>query len=42
MHVSSDEDLLRNILRLRVITHQAGCGRKNHVLIGAHESGELG
>jgi hypothetical protein len=41
MLIGPQKDLLRNVLRLPVIACQAGSGRKNHVLIGTHEGGEL-
>jgi hypothetical protein len=41
MFISSQENLLRNVLGLPVIACQAGGGRKNHILISTHEGREL-
>ena len=42
MLIGSQEDLLRNVLRLPVIAGQAGRSRENHILIRTHEGRELG
>jgi len=41
MFISSQENLLRDVLRLTVIACQAGSGREDHILIGTHEGREL-
>jgi hypothetical protein len=41
MFIGSQENLLRNVLRLPIIACEAGSGRKNHILIGTHEGREL-